>query len=574
MEQSMYIIMLLFTIILLFILIKYNFEFLSIPFISMLILTSISNLGYMQLSISETLETALFANKISYLGGCFIPYFMLKCICEICKYKLHKSTSIIAFFYCCLTYCLIYTTGFSPIYYAEVSLVNINNITRIIPTYGPLHNLYIVFLCCFFVTAFLIIIISFLRQTEVSYKTTSILFAMVVFSSSLYLLGTKLSCKTYVIPIIYFVDSITLLLLLYRIKIFDIPSLISSNIMETNEYGYIVFDAHKNYIGCNPKAKTFFKELISLKLDRHTWAKINSPLMKMITSKIHDLELGKTFSPTQLSCGDLKIKCTVKPIARKKFKRIIGYYVELLDDTEQCKYVELLTNYNTKLEVDVAEKISHIKKIQDDIILSMADIVEDRDSNTGGHVRRTSECVGILVQQLIQMPEYQSINIKFFDCVIKAAPLHDFGKIAIEDSILRKPGRFTDSEFEKMKEHSAKGAKIVNQLLHHIDDLEFKKIAVNIANYHHEKWNGTGYPEKLSGYQIPLEARIMAVADVFDALVSKRCYKNQYSFDDAFKIIEDSLGTHFDPTIGKAFIACRPQLESFYINFKQNNTIA
>lgn len=537
----------------------------------MIILISISNLGFMQLRVSKTLEAALFANKIAYLGGCFLPYFILRCICEICKFKLHKNISIIAFSFCCIAYCCVYTSNYFPLYYRNVSLVIKDNVTHLVTTYGPLHTFYVIFLCCFFVGAFYVVITSFFNQTKVSYKSTTILFSIMVFSCVLYFIGVKFSCVSYVTSVIYLVDSIVLLFLLYHLKTFDISYLISTNIMETNEYGYIVFDANQNYVGSNPKAKKFFNELIPLKIDRLTWKNINSPLLRIISNKIDELNIGKTFSPTQLSCGELKIKCTVKPIARKKIKKIIGYYVELLDDTEECKYVELLTNYNAQLEMDVADKISHIQKIQNDIILSMADIVEDRDSNTGGHVRRTSECVSILVQQLIQMPEYQSVSLNFFDCVIKAAPLHDFGKIAIEDNILRKPGRFTEDEFEKMKEHSAKGAKLVNQLLEHIEDLEFRRIAVNIANYHHEKWNGTGYPENLSGKEIPFEARIMALADVFDALVSKRCYKNQYSFDDAFRIIEESLGSHFDPTIGKAFIACRSQLEIFYINFEQNN---
>lgn len=147
---------------------------------------------------------------------------------------------------------------------------------------------------------------------------------------------------------------------------------------------------------------------------------------------------------------------------------------------------------------------------------------------------------------------------------LKAAPMHDLGKIAVDDRVLRKPGSFTPEEFEEMKKHSEKGAEIVTQILDGVNDEEFVAIARNITHYHHEKWNGQGYPEQLSGIDIPLEARIMALADVFDALVSKRCYKEKMDYDKAFEIIEESLGSHFDPELGKLFLKCRENLEAYY----------
>lgn len=153
--------------------------------------------------------------------------------------------------------------------------------------------------------------------------------------------------------------------------------------------------------------------------------------------------------------------------------------------------------------------------------------------------------------------------------MIKAAPMHDLGKIAVDDAILRKPGKFTDEEYEIMKSHSAEGARIVESVLAQSDDEEFKRIAINVAHYHHEKWNGTGYPEKISGEDIPFEARIMALADVFDALVSKRCYKESFGYDKAFQIIEESLGSHFDPELGKVFIECREDLEKLYDGYRE-----
>ena len=168
-----------------------------------------------------------------------------------------------------------------------------------------------------------------------------------------------------------------------------------------------------------------------------------------------------------------------------------------------------------------------------------------------------------LIEKLKEHKEY-GITDEFLEYVAKAAPMHDLGKIAVDDRVLRKPGSFTPEEFEEMKKHAEKGAEIVMQILDGVNDVKFVEIARNIAHYHHEKWNGQGYPEKLSGIDIPLEARIMALADVFDALVSKRCYKEKMDYDRAFIIIEESLGSHFDPELGKMFIKCREQLEKYY----------
>ena len=148
--------------------------------------------------------------------------------------------------------------------------------------------------------------------------------------------------------------------------------------------------------------------------------------------------------------------------------------------------------------------------------------------------------------------------------MVKAAPMHDLGKVAIDDVVLRKPGKYTDEEYAEMKRHSAEGARIVESILQGVEDESFVAVARNVAYYHHEKWNGKGYPTGKSETEIPIEARIMALADVFDALVSKRCYKEAFSYDEAFQIIEESLGQQFDPELGKVFMECRAELEAFY----------
>ena len=239
-----------------------------------------------------------------------------------------------------------------------------------------------------------------------------------------------------------------------------------------------------------------------------------------------------------------------------------GKYDVNVDVVSSDDFGILADNFNDMAH-SLDEKSKKIQAISDSIIKGMAIMVEQRDNSTGGHISRTSDCVKVFMDHLIKNDEYD-FSPEFYKAIIKAAPMHDLGKIAVEDAVLRKNGRFEDWEYAIMKTHAAAGKVMVERVLGEVDDELFKNIAVNVAHYHHEKWNGTGYPNGLAGEDIPIEARIMAFADVFDALVSKRCYKDSMSYDKAFEIIEKDMGSHFDPKLGKIFIECRPDLEALY----------
>ena len=219
---------------------------------------------------------------------------------------------------------------------------------------------------------------------------------------------------------------------------------------------------------------------------------------------------------------------------------------------------------NKRKQNTYKEQIIALRESRDAALDGLADIVENRDSNTGGHIKRTSEVVKMLISALCEDSEDS-----FYEDVIKAAPLHDLGKIAIPDSILTKPGRLTPEEFEYIKIHPKKGYSIVKTILRNTQDECLLKVAENIALYHHEKYDGTGYPDGLKGDAIPLEARIMAIADVYDALVSKRCYKESIPHEEAFKVIKDSMGTHFDPNLWFCFAKSHPDIVKYYENHKE-----
>ena len=208
--------------------------------------------------------------------------------------------------------------------------------------------------------------------------------------------------------------------------------------------------------------------------------------------------------------------------------------------------------------------------LQDKLVLGMATMVEGRDNSTGGHIKRTSDVVRFLVEEMMKDPSVD-LNSTFYQSLIKSAPMHDLGKITIDDVILRKPGKFTPEEYQTMKTHSAAGAVILAQILKDVTDKNFEAVAINVAHYHHERWDGKGYPQGLKGEEIPLEARIMAVADVYDALVSKRVYKDEFSFESAYRIIIENMGTQFDPGLEKYFDRAREKIENYYLEFKNSN---
>lgn len=196
-----------------------------------------------------------------------------------------------------------------------------------------------------------------------------------------------------------------------------------------------------------------------------------------------------------------------------------------------------------------------ITHMQDGLTMVLADMVESRDLNTGQHVRKTAAYVRIIMDQMQEEGIYtEALTDRFISDVIRSAPLHDIGKINIPDAILNKPGRLTSDEFEIMKTHTTAGRDILLSAIENVPDADYLWEAKDLAAHHHERWDGGGYPDGLSGEEIPLSARIMAIADVFDALVSRRSYKAGFPFEKAMDIIKEGVGTQFDPNVAKAFI--------------------
>lgn len=527
-------------------------------------LITVSNFGYLIVSVAKTLDVALVGNLLSYFGAAFLPYSFLLCISELCKVRVPKVASLIMFAYNFMVFVLAgMRLNGSTLYYSDNILHEMMGVSYLESPHGPLHILHEYSIIFYALSTVIILVGAFFKRRSVSYKNLIALISLELMTVAVYLIENILNDPLDSTNVMYILDEFCLLILIYRMGKYDVSESVALSLKHQEEYAYMIFDLKLNYLGCNDVLKVFFPHITHIRVDRKIDPNGNPMIARAVNWLRTSIESG-TKEPLYVSSEGRELKCTWRTIRNGLFGGKSGYLVELFDDTKQQKYMDLLTNYNNQLENEVSEKLDHIKTMQDQIILGLSDIVESRDDSTGGHVKRTSEGVRILIEQLEKESEEFNLTKQFCENVIKAAPMHDLGKIAVDDEILRKPGRYTPEEYEQMKVHAGKGAEIVGKALNGLEDEAFMKIAKNIAHFHHEKWNGAGYPEGLAGEEIPLEARIMALADVFDALVSKRCYKDKYSYDKAFEIMQESMGTHFDPRLGAVFMKCRKELEAYY----------
>ena len=204
-------------------------------------------------------------------------------------------------------------------------------------------------------------------------------------------------------------------------------------------------------------------------------------------------------------------------------------------------------------------------EVQDSALLAMAQLIESRDSSTGAHVRRTAQIVQLLCKSMLRDPA-SGMTEELAAQMVKAAPLHDLGKIAIDDSILRKPGPLTTEEWVQIKRHPTDSARSIEQVFRSMEDAALTRVAVNMAFYHHERLDGSGYPKGLTGHDIPLEARVMAVADVLDAVLSRRSYKAPVPYETALSIVKDEmLACHLDPILLPYLLEMKEEIRKIYV---------
>ena len=225
----------------------------------------------------------------------------------------------------------------------------------------------------------------------------------------------------------------------------------------------------------------------------------------------------------------------------------------------------MLCTRTVALLTKLVKAVEGISKYHNEMVMGFATLVENKDGSTGGHIKRTSLYVKLLAEELKRRGLYEdTLTNAYMENLCKAAPMHDIGKIAVPDSILQKPGRLTEEEFETMKQHSVRGGEIIRETFGNLEDKAYTQMAYEVARHHHEKWNGKGYPDGLKRKEIPLAARIMAIADVFDAVSEKRCYRDAMPLDKCFDIILEGSGQDFEPILVEVFLDIREEVEKIH----------
>ena len=240
---------------------------------------------------------------------------------------------------------------------------------------------------------------------------------------------------------------------------------------------------------------------------------------------------------------------------------------------QEAGYRKELQYYNMTLEERVNTQVEQIAAAQLATIFAMSKLSESKDPDTGAHLERMREYCKVLAQQLSRHPRFQNIvDSEFITSIYAASPLHDIGKVGIPDNILMKPGKLTSDEWDIMKQHPVIGANTLRAVLQQYPLNPILKAGVDIAECHHERWDGNGYPHQLKGEDIPISARILALADVYDALTSQRCYKEAFDHEECQRLIIESKGSHFDPLIVDAYMEIEDEFIRIRAAFKDSET--
>ena len=525
----------------------------------------ISELGFFLVAISRNIDEAYAGMKIIYLGGCFLPLFITLSIFSLCKINVNRLLATLMYLLTCLVYSSVLTIGYLPWYYKDATFIVQNGVSVIIDKhYGFMHTVQYIMMGLYLLIGFVTILYCHFRKKDVSKSITSLLLLPEAISI-LGFWGGKIARNYFeLLSPFYIFAQIVYLIIAFRICLYNVDDTLVDSIVETGDTGFLSLDFKRRYLGGNDTIKKIIPEIKDLEVDHKIGKDI--PFSDTLNEWIQHFDNEDDRAQFYYETDDAIYKVDIRYLYVGKIK--CGYHFFFTDDTDNQKYIKLMDQYNEELETEVENKTRNIVEMHNKLIMGMAKMVESRDNSTGGHIIRTSEGVRLLIDE-IQKDNTYHLSDEFCRDIIKAAPMHDLGKVAVDDKILRKPGKFTPEEYEKMKEHAAEGAKIIHRILEGTDDAYFAQIAENVAHFHHEKWNGQGYPEGRKGEDIPLEARIMAIADVYDALVSKRVYKDKFSFEEADKIIMESMGSHFDPSLEKYYVAARPKFEAYYSSLKE-----
>lgn len=493
--------------------------------------TLVNFIGYLMEITSSSVETAIMGMKVAYLGKPFIALGMFFFVMAYCRVSIRKETSGLLIIMHIVMSLAVFTCDEHQLFFKTISYIKEDGFSHPVCEPGPLYLCYLLLIGCGTTVCVWCSVREWIKsKTRVEKRQAVYILLMVTTIAAgmcVYMSGITDGYDT--TQIAYLINVVLLAVSVFRYRLFEVLTLAKEKALNDYQDGLIVVDNRDMVIYSNSLAKEIYPALATEDY-------------KEVLEEISD------HASTQ---GNLFYKKKVFTIQKQPIMQegiAYGRTYKIIDVTDSY-------NYATRLQSDVEQKTRQIKSMQSSVIESFANMIEARDGITGQHIKHTSAYVRILINGLKETGTYKEIlTDEYIATVIDVAPLHDVGKIAIMDQVLKKNDKLTDEEFDAIKTHPKVGSQIIEEILRGMESEEYIKIAKEVALYHHEKWNGTGYPVGLRGSKIPLCARIMAVADVYDALRSKRTYKESFSKEKSRRIIEEGAGIHFDPVIVQVFL--------------------
>ncbi len=489
----------------------------------------VNNMGYFLELTAKTKDVALMGTCVSYIGKSFLLLTVFVYVMQFCEIKVPKLITIILVVFHTVLLFTVFAREQTTLYYSSVEYVDNGLFSHLELGKGPLYIAFMALIGIYAVTMLIALVLK-LKKTHVKYVRNQIiciisLIFVCAFSLLITLLGFVHEYDWTSMG--YFASALILVYGFFRNKMFETLKLAKEYIVDSMDAGIVVTDMEGGHLYHNDLVEKIYPEIATA--DK---AAAIEEMKAAYEKEEHIFAVNKVFYTT---CN------VIHEDGKDK-----GYIYLLSDVTDTYDYTE-------QLETDVTSMSREVKRIQHAVISGLADMVEARDDLTGTHIHNTSLYVAILAKALQKKATNHMLTDRYVESMIEAASLHDIGKITISDTILLKPGKLTPEEFEIMKTHPANGAKMIEEIAARVGETDYLVVAKEMAHYHHEKWDGTGYPMGLKGEKIPVCARIMAIADVYDALRSKRSYKEEIPEKEALKIIREGAGTHFDPEIVDIF---------------------
>lgn len=517
--------------------------------------------GYYFLSISENLEMAIFFNKLLYVGGCFAPLFTVLLLCRLCNLKMPKTLLIFLSLYSTAIWVLVFTIGKCNIYYKNVEFIRTNGYSYLDKTYGPVHIAYPLMLIIYGLIILYYMIYAVKKRSEVSTQVILTIGGTCVAVFSMYLIEKILTLNLSLAPLGY-LFGIGLITKYYtRINMYDLSSNLSAFIEKMDDYGYLIFDNQYRYFNANTLAKELFPEIRDWKIDKSI-PPSDTYLYQAVIQYLLNWNETDTGKKT-INVNDRYYKLHIRSISYGK-KKNVGYLLELTDCTTEQQYYVAMAEYNESMEKEIAEKTKELRHQQSQAkdfflqtVIALSEAVDAKDRYTSGHSRRVAEYSRKIAAKMGKSREE-------LDEIYYTGLLHDIGKIRIPIEIINKPGRLTEEEYNIIKIHTITGYHILRS----ISDNSSLAIA---AKYHHERYDGKGYPNGLTGDKIPETARILCIADSYDAMTSNRSYRKALSQEEVRSELEKGKGTQFDPYITDIMLQIME--EDVYYLLRQDDTI-